>query len=347
MVARLLVTLLLLAACDGAVPVDTGGVDPATDAVDAEVVDPERDSEGDSAGRDSGNGGTGGDTSAPATLTHVGDRWIFLRDDTVLELDPTRGARVARFALGEVELLTDASVNPTNWGATFWTSPQSAWGWPPVAAIDTEPYTATTDGGTLVLTSGDAALGDTTISVEKRVSLGPSAVTLAYTVRNIGDTPVSTAGWEVARVPTGGLTFFRAGASVASTVGSFPYTKQGGVVWFDGAAPRSGDAKLVADGTGGWLAHVADRVLFLERFADLAPAEQAPGEGEIELFAASDYVELENQGALTTIAPGEGVTHTVRWSAVPLPEEVHAEVGNAALVAFVERTLSEARADGS
>lgn len=293
------------------------------------------------------DGDSGVDTDVPApepasvTPTLVGDRWIFAEGTTTLEIAPAHGARVARLAVGGVEVLTDAAVNATNWGATFWTSPQRDWGWPPVEAIDAAPYAATLDGETLVLTSAAARLGDTTVTVEKRVSVDTSGVTLAYTVRNVGDTAVSLAGWEVARVPTGGLTLFRAGATITSTVGTFPYTERGGVVWFDGAGPRDGDTKLVADGTGGWLAHVVDGVLFVETFADVPAGGQAPGEGEIELFAAADYVELENQGALTTIAPGEGVLHTVRWRAVPVPEGVPVAVGSEALVTFVEATISD------
>jgi hypothetical protein len=278
------------------------------------------------------------DTSVTPEL--VGDRWTFTGADTVLEIDPALGARVTRFAVGGVEVLTGASVNATNFGATFWTSPQSAWGWPPVEAIDSAPYTATLDGDTLVLTSGAAPLGDTTVTVEKRVSVDTTGVTLAYTVHNVGDAAVALAGWEVARVPTGGLTFFRKGTGMTSTVGSFPAEERGGVVWFDGAAPRDGDTKLIADGSGGWLAHVVDGVLFVEAFADIAARDQAPGEGEIELFAAEDYVELENQGALTTITPGEGVTHTVRWQARPVPEGVPVVVGSEALVTIVAELIS-------
>ncbi|MES2638459.1 MAG: hypothetical protein V4850_03230 [Myxococcota bacterium] len=277
------------------------------------------------------------DTSV--TPERIGDRWRFAGADTVLEIDPTLGARVTRFGVGGVEVLTGASVNTTNFGATFWTSPQADWGWPPVEAIDSAPYTATLDGDTLVLTSGAASLGDTTVTVEKRVSVDTTGVTLAYTVHNVGDAAVTLAGWEVARVPTGGLTFFRAGTSMTSTVGTFPAEERGGIVWFDGAAPRSGDTKLVADGSGGWLAHVVDGVLFVETFADIAAQDQAPSEGEIELFAAEDYVELENQGALTTIAPGEGVTHTVRWLAQTVPEGVAVGVGSEGLVGSAE-TLS-------
>lgn len=308
---------------------DTGSGDTATGDTGS----------GDTAEGDTAEGDTDVDSGTSVVPTLVGERWVFAGSDLTLEVDPSLGGRVIRFVFDGVEILTDRSVNATNWGATFWTSPQSAWGWPPVEAIDSASYAAVLDDETLVLTSDAARLRDTEVSVEKRVSVDASGVTLAYTVRNVGDTSVSLAGWEVARVPTGGLTFFKAGASVASTVGSFPYTERDGVVWFDGAASRRGDSKLVADGSGGWLAHVVAHptggVLFVERFADVPASEQAPGEGEIELFAASDYVELENQGAFTTIAPGGSVTHTVHWSARRVPAAVPVEVGSKALVGLV------------
>ena len=65
-----------------------------------------------------------------------------------------------------------------------------------------------------------------------------------------------------------------------------PVTHQNDVTWFDSATFPVGDnTKLNADGKGGWLAHVADGVLFLKTFEDLPVSSQVPGEGEVEIYA--------------------------------------------------------------
>ncbi|MDP2317052.1 MAG: hypothetical protein Q8P41_29435 [Pseudomonadota bacterium] len=341
MVARCLVSVLLLAACQGVLPVDTGGEDPATVPVEAETAEPgagetggEDGGDGDSGGGDSGGGDSGG--GEPVVPRLVDGRWVFAWGSTTLELDPALGARVTRLAVGDVDVLTDATTHATNWGATFWTSPQSDWGWPPVAALDTGAYAATLDGGTLVLTSGAATVGGGTIDVEKRVSVDTTGITFDYRIRNLGAEGVSLAGWEVARVPVGGLTFFRAGDSLSSSVGTFPAVEQDGVVWYDGTPPAEA-AKLVADGTGGWLAHVVDGVFLLKSFADVPSADQAPGEGEIEVYAAGGYTEVENQGAFGPIGPGESATYTVRWTVSVVPEDVWVGVGSEGLVGLAGR----------
>ena len=62
--------------------------------------------------------------------------FVLTLDDVRLEVDATRGGRITALRLGDRNLLSGAEVDAINYGSTFWTSPQSAWGWPPVAEID-------------------------------------------------------------------------------------------------------------------------------------------------------------------------------------------------------------------
>jgi hypothetical protein len=298
------------------------------------------DTDGDSAPGDS----AAGDPGAPLTLVEPiarGDTFVLEFGDTWFAVDPALGGRITRFAAGGADLLTSANVDPANWGATFWTSPQGDWGWPPVAALDSAPYASALDGDTIVLTSSPGTVGSATLVVEKRFTadLRHEAVTQQFTLTNVGTTDATLAGWGVARVATGGLTLFPSGSATTSMVGSFPYTEQGGLVWFDEAnAPHGGDVKLAADTTGGWLAHVAPNgAVLVATFPDVPVADQAPGEGEVELYAnaAGTYVEVETQGPLTTLAPGASTSWTVTWAARTLPADVPATVGSDALLAFV------------
>jgi hypothetical protein len=45
-------------------------------------------------------------------------------------IEPECAGRVASLTYGGRELLSGPDVHPSNWGSTYWTSPQADWGWP-------------------------------------------------------------------------------------------------------------------------------------------------------------------------------------------------------------------------
>ena len=61
------------------------------------------------------------------------------------------------------------------------------------------------------------------------------------------------------------------------------------------------------------------------KFPDLKPAEPAPAEAEIQIYVntGKTFVEIEEQGAYTTLNAGEELSWTVRWYLEPtdLPAE--------------------------
>ena len=288
---------------------------------------------------DSGGDPSGGDPDTAALdgvpPTEADGRWTFRSDALVLEVDPAVGGRVTALTHDGVALLTGPATDSDNYGATFWTSPQSGWGWPPPAAIDTAPYTVRLDGATLVLGSGAADVHGGKITVEKAIAVREDVVTQRYTVTNVGVTDVSLAGWQVARVPSGGLTVFPAGDHVTTTLGSLSYVEEGGAVWV--AETPIADAKVIADGSGGFVAHVTGGVLLRVDATDIATADVAPGEGEVEIFArgGGGYVEIEHQGPYTTLVPGAEMVWDVRWTVATLPADVDVGVGSASLLAFL------------
>jgi hypothetical protein len=250
-----------------------------------------------------------------------------------LEIDAQSGGRIASLRFAGIDLLTGRDVDPTNWGSTLWTSPQTDWGWPPPPEFDDVSFALSEDDGAIVLTGPPCeSLG---VSLSKRISLHPetAAIAIEYGIRNVGTRPRAFAHWEISRVPPRGLTFFPTGASAAGTLA---VTRAGAGTWFDhdpGALTDVG-AKSFADSDGGFIAHLAQRILFVKSFADVGPKDQAPGEGEVEIYANNRYVEVEVQGPYMAIEPDEVALWRVNWNLCALPSNLSASVGSEALFAF-------------
>jgi Domain of unknown function (DUF4380) len=270
-----------------------------------------------------------------------GGLYVFTSGALSFEVDPHVGGRIVSFALDGQNVLSGPDANPTNYGSTFWTSPQSDWSWPPPPEIDNLPYAATVDGGTLTLRGTEnAALG---VSITKAFSVDAvrGSVSIAYTIENAGTSARPFAPWEVTRVRPTGLVFFPTGvrAFSADSGPAFETQEAAGATWFDvDTTAIDADAKFFADAARGWIAQAAAGVVFVKKFAGASPGSEAPGEAEIEMFVSGDhaYVEIEGQGPYRSIAAGGSVTWSVTWVLARTPAGVDASVGSAALVAFVE-----------
>jgi hypothetical protein len=150
------------------------------------------------------------------------------------------------------------------------------------------------------------------------------------------------APWEITRVFPGGLTFFPTGVGGATAGRGFalpPTQDQSGCTWYQhpGGAPGA-DQKLLADGSGGWLAHVAGDTVIVKKFADVPADMAAPGEAEIEIFVQGQgaYVEIEQQGAYQAVAPQQPLQWPVTWIVSRLPAGMTPTAGNLELVQFVQ-----------
>ena len=307
-------------------------------------------------------GGSGGASEkapvfTPVSATSDGDVHTLQLGDLKMVVDGGRGAHVTEFSLfGTSPLLTrDQSHNA--YGSVYWPSPQASWCaagggcWPPPPEIDGQPYTGGIDGATnsLHLTSAQASLGGiagAAIIVDKQFTPVPEhgAVDITYTLTNSSTTdPVSLAPWQLARVMTGGLTFFGAGTGdvtyALDSDPAFTVTEAAGNRWY-ASTPVSHDSKAFSDGAG-WLAHATpDRLLLVTAAADIQPSDAATGEAEIEVFTNHDYVEIEEQGALQILAPTAAMTWTVRWKLRRVPGGTAIAPGDA-LATFTSSVLAE------
>jgi hypothetical protein len=280
-------------------------------------------------------------TNDPSAPTVAGSLYTFAFGDTVFAVDAAKGGRIVTFSLAGRNILTAAKNNQdNNWGSTFWPSPQSAWTWPPPAEIDPDPYTASIVGNTLSLASAKSnALG---LSVTKKFSIDSAAgvATMDYGLVNCGPQPGRVAPWEITRVAAGGLTFFPMGDG-APTQGAqalLNLQMSEGVAWFAyDAATIPSEQKVFADGLEGWIAHVDGDLLLVKAFSDTLATQTAPGEAEIEIYtdAAHTYIEVENQGAYASLAPGASSQWTVRWFLRKLDPSISVQVGSADLLSTV------------
>src|SRR5664280_1732530 len=309
-------------------------------------------------GAAAGGAATGGAMSNPVTPTMVSSSdyrfTLTACSNVVMDVNPQVGARVTSLTIGGKNVIVNyncASYDPNstcnNSGSTFWTSPQSAWSptWPPIAEIDGNNYPATVTGNHLVATeAANATLG---ASVTKYFSadVGTCWITLLYTIK--ATKAISAAPWEITRVPRGGLSFFPAGTTMtpgplaANTTTTT--TTSPSMVWFDDSsqsATSPSGAKLIADGTGGWLAYALGGDLFIKKFTDVPPASFAPGEGDVEIYPGTGYLELEVQGVYTSLGTGVGLPWTVQWRVVPIPSSVTVAPGSASLITFAQQQVA-------
>jgi hypothetical protein len=269
-------------------------------------------------------------------------RHVLAWDDVSFEVDARRGGRVTALRLAGRNLLTGPEIDPGNFGSTFWTSPQSSWGWPPVPEVDHAEYRASIAGSAIVMRSARSPhLG---VEIEKQFSADRArgAVTFEYRIHNLGREPIQTAPWQITRVGPGGLTFYPSGE------GSFPPSNLGvrdalGATWYDyDKAAITDHQKHFADGREGWLALVDGDALLVKTFAAVPRAAHAPGEAQIEIYAspAHTYVEVEAQGAYETVAPGQALSWRVVWLARRLPPHLPVAVGSEPLLAHVRALVA-------
>ena len=269
-------------------------------------------------------------------------RHVLAWDDVSFEVDARTGGRVTALRVGGRNLLTGPEIDAGNFGSTFWTSPQSAWGWPPVPEVDHHEYRASIEDSAIVMRSARSASLGVEIEKQFRADRARGALLFEYRIHNLGALPIQTAPWQITRVGPGGLTFYPSGE------GAFPPSNLGvqdalGATWYDyDKASITEHQKHFADGREGWLAHVDRDALLVKTFPAVPRAAHAPGEAQIEIYAspAHTYVEVEAQGAYETVEPGGALTWQVVWLARRLPEILPVSVGSEALLAHVRALVA-------
>ena len=270
-------------------------------------------------------------------------KFAFEFNEIYFVIDSAVSARPIELSFQKTPLLTSSTANKDNYGNTFWPSPQSMWSWPPLATLDSKPYTGGIVGNTLSFTSGKDSM--TGLIVNKEYSINPEKnyITLKYTIENQSDKDLKVAPWEITRMFPGGLTIYPSGET-AKTGDLAKLTKDTiGHTWFqyDTKTIPSGVPKLFSDGKQGWLAQTTKDILFVKTFADVAVNEIATSEGEIELYTNPDksYIEVEQQGAYLNLSKGVKRTWEVKWYLRKIPTSIEIKTGNKSLIDFITESI--------
>ena len=243
-----------------------------------------------------------------------GSKYSITAGDLTLTVDAGQGAKILSFQYKDKEVLSQLQ-RPNAFGSTFWTSPQTEWNWPPVPEYDTKPYTAEQKNGALVLTGEESPRFHYRIRKEFRPA--GNCIEVTYSIINEAAVERKVAPWEISRVPSEGVIFFDATPETITPIGLLPITVQDNASWYQVDEARA-NRKINADGNG-WYAYANNGLLFVKRFPDIAPTQPAPKEAEIQVYVnvGKTYIELEAQGAYTSLKPGESLSWTARWYLLP------------------------------
>lgn len=253
-------------------------------------------------------------------FVHEGEEFVIKSGPVKIQVDPKKGGRITKFLFGVREVLLQEEKTPDFYGSTFWTSPQADWGWPPYKTLDSDPYDVLKIDSTFLCIQSKIE-PKTKLQVKKyfySIAID-TAILIKYVVVNTSQSnSISLAPWEVTRVPSRGLLFFpssdKQAANMYKSETKFFKYKDGYFGLYLNAGKVAKNFKLFEDGDGK-VAYINDSLLFVKTYPDIKPEKSAVDESEIELFINVDqhYLEIEQQGELKTLRPGDSLTWQVKW----------------------------------
>ena len=255
-----------------------------------------------------------GTTAAEAQTDNEG-KYTLKNGDLTMTIDAAKGAKILSFKYGDQEAISQLKW-PEAFGSTFWTSPQKEWYWPPIPEYDKKPYQVEETDGVLKMTS--EVSDKLKYRIIKEFKTEGKAIAVTYSIVNESDETRQVAPWEITRVQNeGGLIFFEAPVEGITPAGLMDFKEAFGAAWYQ-TDETNENRKINADGKG-WLAYCCNGLLLVKRFDDLDASQPAPDEAEIQVYVnrGKAHIELESQGAYTTLKPKAQLSWTVRWYLQP------------------------------
>ena len=240
--------------------------------------------------------------------------------DVTMTITPEKGAKITSLKYQDQEVISQLRW-PESFGSTFWTSPQKEWNWPPVFELDKGVYEVVEKDGHLVMTSPVSEKLKYRVRKDFSTDKKDGAIVITYSIINESGEERKVAPWEITRVPNAGVIKFDAPVESIWPAGLMNFEQKDGVACY-AADEAQQNRKVNADGKG-WLSYENNGLVLTKKFADLKADEPAPGEAEIQVYVnrGKTYIELESQGAYTTLKPHEQLSWTVRWYLLPVEEK--------------------------
>jgi len=268
-----------------------------------------------------------------------GSKCYFQIANVYFEVDPTYGGRITSLKLNNKQILfTNTS---TNWGSTFWQSPQSAWGWPPSTALDQNAYSGGILGDSVNILSQVDNTYNTKLKFRKifYANLADTSITIEYFMINTGTSAKSFAPWEITRVPVGGMIFFPDTGGVSGVLAP-KFEKIGKLQWLDYSSAKfsTSTIKSFSNSIEGWSAWLnSDSAVFIKKFDKIKISEAASGEDAVEDYydGPASYYEIENQGKYVAINASDSLKWVMKWYVRKLPANVDKSKGSVELANFV------------
>ncbi len=237
-----------------------------------------------------------------------------------MTIDAGRGGKILSLKYDDQEVISQSKF-PESFGSTFWTSPQKEWNWPPVPEFDKQAYTVEEKDGRLIMTSPISNRLGFRIRKAFAIDEKDDAFVITYSIINESNDTRKVAPWEITRVTNdGGLIFFDAPLDGITPANLMDFKAEHGAVWYTPDVTNE-NRTIHADGKGG-LAYANNGMLLVTEFDGLKRGGSAPNEAEIQVYVnrGKTYIELESQGAYTTLQPKEELNWTVRWYLKPIKE---------------------------
>lgn len=255
-----------------------------------------------------------------------------------LEVLAHGGPRVVKFipAGTDLNLFAEApdAVTVTEWGPyqflgghRLWHAPEAS---PRSYELDDEGVSVQADTDWLLVTGPIEAHNKIRKSIEFRIDKNRPAVRVEHRMQNHNVWPVELAAWSITQMRLGGTGILPlrvaqeepGGLLPDRLVAFWPYSDlkdprlhlNNDVALVDGMASQ--DAfKIGAFNPLGWIAYLFHPYLFIKRFTPL-PGKYADYGCNAEIFVRDQFLEIETQGLMTMLSPGETLTYTEEWEVV-------------------------------
>jgi hypothetical protein len=219
-------------------------------------------------------------------------------------------------------------------GWRLWIAPETT---ATTYVLDNSACRAEVAGDALIVTGPAQPAAGIQKQIEVRLRPDAPSLRIVARIKNISDKPVTYAAWSLPVLRPGGRALLPLDVGPLTSFDAirrlilWSYTEYDDPRYRFGnrlveidhtrvqpappkqAGRRDDESKIGVDSAQGWAAYLLGNEMFLKRFPHVAGAPYPDGGSTIEVYSSHEFLELENLGPLTTIAPGEEIMLPEDW----------------------------------